>query len=56
MLKRAVAFEQSVTDAWTDAKRKTQAVSNICIHTVNGFMRVFIEQILPSGQYHSLIS
>jgi hypothetical protein len=39
--KRAVAFEQSVTDAWTawTAPRKnTHTASNIVIHTVNGFM------------------
>jgi hypothetical protein len=37
-VKRAVDFEQSVTDALAERSRARMAVSNICIPTVSGFM------------------
>lgn len=50
--KRAVAFEQSVTDAWTartTPRKNTQAASNIVIHTVNGFMLVLQDRYCLKG-------
>ena len=44
-VKRAVALEQSVTDAWTYPRRKTQTASNVSIHAVNG--SVYVLCLMP---------